>query len=84
MAFDFNSGYGLLAKRVALSFVRAFVGSLIVLIPGILAAPDLTAAKALAVAALIGAVTAGVKAVQEFLALGKAPAPQAGTSALSE
>src|SRR4051794_29283789 len=81
---DFNSGYGLLAKRVALSFVRAFVGSFIVLVPGILAAPDLSAAKALAVAAVIGAVTAGIRAVQEALALGRAPAPDSGSKALAE
>ena len=83
MALDFNSGYGLLAKRVALSFVRAFVGSLIILLPGILAAPDFSAAKALSISALIAAATAGVKAVQEFLALGSSPAPEQGASALS-
>jgi len=54
------------AKKVGLSFVRAFAASLIVLLPGILAAPDLSAAKGLAVAALIAAVTAGIRAIQHF------------------
>lgn len=81
---DFNSGYGLLVKRVALSFVRAFVGAFIILAPGILAAPDLTAAKAAIVAAFIAAVTAGFRAIQAFLAMGDEPVAGSGTSVLSE
>lgn len=54
------------AKKVAFSFGRAFVGSFVVLVPGILAAPNFTAGKAAAVAAVIAALTAGVRAVQVF------------------
>lgn len=54
-------------NKVALSFVRAFVGSLIVLLPGLLVAPAYHFDKAAAVAAVIGAATAGVRAVQHLL-----------------
>jgi hypothetical protein len=84
MALDFNSGYGLLAKQVVLSFVRAFVGSLIVLVPGILAAPDFSTAKALGIAAVIAAFTAGLRAVQALFARGDHPAPATGAPALKE
>ena len=53
-------------KKIGLSFVRAFAASFIVLVPGILAAPSFSAAKALAIAAVIGAVTAGIRAIQHF------------------
>lgn len=63
-------------KKVALSFVRAFVGSLLVLIPGVLASPDFSSGKASAIAALIAAATAGVRALQFFF-----EAPSAGPPA---
>lgn len=53
--------------RVLLSFVKAFVASFAILVPGVLAAPDLTAGRAALVAALIGALDAGLKAVQHAL-----------------
>lgn len=49
------------------AFLRAFVGSVIVLAPGILAAPDLNQSKALGVAALLSSIAAGVRAIQVFV-----------------
>ncbi len=54
------------AKKVAFSFIRAFIGAFLVLVPGILAAPNWTAGKSAVVAAVIGALTAAVRAVQVF------------------
>jgi hypothetical protein len=56
-----------LLERAGASFLRAFGAALIVLFPGVLAAPDLNGAKALAVAALFGSLTAGLRALQEFI-----------------
>lgn len=88
MALDFNSGYGLLLKRVALSFIRAFLGVFLVGVLNIASSVanthDWSAGKAAVVALISAAVVAGIKAVQELLALGSSPSPQTGTSALSE
>jgi hypothetical protein len=62
------------------SFARAFIGTLVTLLPGVLNAPDLGTAKSLAVAALVGAVTAGVRVVQGLFTKGEQPAPNAGLS----
>lgn len=56
----FKTGVG----RVLLSFVKAFAAAFIILVPGILAAPDFAAGKAAAVAALIGALDAAFKGFQ--------------------
>ena len=56
-----------LLSEMGRSFLRAFVGSLIVLLPGMLAAPNLTGAVALGIAALIASLAAGLKAVQVFV-----------------
>jgi hypothetical protein len=61
------------------SALRAFVGAIIVLLPGILNAPDLSTAKGLATAALIAGVTAVVRALQGFFTAGDVPAPNTGT-----
>lgn len=53
-------------KKVVLSFLRAFVASLIITVPGILSSPDFSAGKALGISALIGGVTAGIRAIQHF------------------
>lgn len=53
-----------LLLKLALSFVRAFVAALVVGLAGLAAVPDLNAAKALVVAAVVGAFTAGLRAVQ--------------------
>ncbi len=49
------------------SFLRAFGASLIVFLPGLLKAPDVNAAKALAIAAGIASLTAGLRAIQDFV-----------------
>jgi hypothetical protein len=54
--------------KLVLSFVRAFVAAFIVLVPGILAAPDFNAGKAAAIAALVGALAAAARAVQAGIA----------------
>jgi hypothetical protein len=53
-----------LLLKLALSFVRAFVAALVVGLAGLAAVPDLSAAKALIVAAIVAAFTAGLRAVQ--------------------
>lgn len=49
------------------AFLRAFAASLLVLGVGVLAAPDLNRAKLLGVAALLGAVAAGIRALQGYV-----------------
>lgn len=56
-----------LLSHVGRSFVRAFVGSLVVLLPGILTAPELTGAAGLGVAAVIASIAAGLRAVQALV-----------------
>jgi hypothetical protein len=58
-------------KKLAWSFGRAFLGSFIVGIAGIAVVPDLSAAKALLLAAATGALTAGFRAVQHAVIDGK-------------
>lgn len=53
-----------LALKLLLSFARAFVAALVVGLAGVAAVPDLSAAKALVVAAVVAAITAGLRAVQ--------------------
>lgn len=52
------------AKKVGLSAARAFLGAFVALAPGIWMAPDLSAAKAAAVAAVVAGLTAAFRAVQ--------------------
>lgn len=52
-------------KKLAWSFGRAFVGAFIVGIGGIAVVPDLSAAKALLLAAVTAAFTAGIRAVEQ-------------------
>lgn len=54
-------------KKVALSFIRAFLGSVIVFLVGLATAPEWSFSKTAAVAALVAAVTAGLRAVQHVL-----------------
>lgn len=56
-----------LMNEASRSFVRAFVASVVVLLPGLLAAPDFATAKGLAIAAIIASVVAGLKALQVFV-----------------
>jgi len=56
-----------LLEKAGASFLRAFGAAIIVLAPGIWLAPDLNAAKALAISALFAGLTAGFKALQVFV-----------------
>jgi len=49
------------------SFLRAFGGALIVLAPGILAAPTIRGAELLAVAGLGASIAAGIRAIQAYV-----------------
>lgn len=60
------------------SFARAFLGTLAILLPGVLESPDLATAKGLATAAIVGAVTAGVRALQGFFTASEEPGDNAG------
>ena len=60
------------------SFVRAFLGTFLTLVLGVLAAPDFTTAKSLGIAALTGAFAAGLRALQAFFTKGENPAPNVG------
>ena len=54
-----------LLKKLAWSFGRAFVATFIVGIAGIAAVPNLSAAKALVLAAAAAAITAGIRAAEQ-------------------
>ncbi|HSE45681.1 MAG TPA: hypothetical protein VLA89_10185, partial [Gemmatimonadales bacterium] len=56
------------------AFLQAAVAAFLVTAPGIFNAPDLKTAGALAVAALIGALTAGVRAIEGLLTKEERPA----------
>lgn len=60
------------------SALRAFVGSLCVTLPGVFMAHSLNTGTALATAAIIGAVTAGFRALQGVMTSGESPWPQHG------
>lgn len=60
------------------SFTRAFLASFIVTITGWLAAPDFTTWKSVATAAVVGALAAGVRALQGLLTKGESPGPDKG------
>lgn len=60
------------------SFLRAFVAALITLLTGWLAAPNWTTWKAALLAVFIGAVTAGVRALQGLVTAGETPVPGNG------
>jgi orotidine-5'-phosphate decarboxylase len=54
-------------RTTAFSAARAFLGAIVVLLPGIWAAPDFGTAKTLAVAAVIAGGTAAVRVVQHII-----------------
>lgn len=60
------------------SALRAFVGSLCVTLPGVFMVNSLHTGTALATAAIIGAVTAAIRALQGSLTVGESPWPQSG------
>lgn len=55
------------------SFLHGFLAALIVTLIGILGAPDLHTARSLAVAGIIGALNAGVRALQGLGTVGEVP-----------
>lgn len=54
-------------KKLAWSFGRAFVAAFVVGIAGIAEVPNLSAAKALVLAAATGALVAGVRAIEQVV-----------------
>jgi hypothetical protein len=69
------------------AFLHGFLASLLVTLPGAFGAPDIGTVKSLAIAALLGALTAGLHAVQSFATPGERPTigggltpPAAGTA----
>lgn len=56
-----------LLGRAAWTFTQAFLGTLVVLAPGIWMAPNLTEAKAASIAAVVGAVGAGLSALKTLV-----------------
>jgi hypothetical protein len=54
-------------KRVLWTAVQAFLAAVLVLAPGVLAAPNLEAAKTLAIAALVAGVAAAISALKNLL-----------------
>jgi hypothetical protein len=68
-----------LLSEAGRSFLRAFAASIIVLAPGILAAPNLNRGLALGIAAVMASIAAGLKAIQVFVPrlslVGYLPAP---------
>jgi hypothetical protein len=63
---------------VADSFARAFLGTFITLVIGLLSAPEFHVTRAALIAVLVGAVTAGIRAIQGFLSNGDVPSPPTG------
>jgi hypothetical protein len=57
------------------AFLQAALGAFLVLLIGVLNAPDLATAKSLATAAVVGALMAGFRALQGVLTPGELPNP---------
>lgn len=57
------------------AFLQAALGAFLVLLIGVLNAPDLATAKSLAVAAIVGALMAGFRALQGVITPGELPNP---------
>lgn len=62
------------------AFVRGGLGAFLVSILGVLNAPDLATGRSLLVAALVGALVAGARALEGLLTQGEQPAPNTGVS----
>lgn len=74
-ALSFKSLLGEVPGAYADAFARAFLGVATTAAAGWLAAPDLGTWKAAGTALVIGAVTAGLRAMQGLLTAGEHPAP---------
>lgn len=57
------------------AFLQAALGAFLVLLVGVLNAPDLATAKSLLTAAIVGALMAGFRALQGLLTPGETPNP---------
>lgn len=55
-----------LLSAMGRAFLRDFVAALIILVPGVLAAPDFNEAYALAVAAILASLSAGIRGIQAY------------------
>jgi hypothetical protein len=62
------------------AFVRAFLATLVVSVQGLLAMPELPTDRSVWFAAITGALTAGLRALQGLLTPGEQPAPDTGIS----
>jgi hypothetical protein len=60
------------------AFVRAFIGAFLVFVIGMLSAPELVWDKAAVIAALVGALSAGFRALEGLLTSGESPRPDRG------
>ena len=60
------------------AFVRAFIGAFLVFVIGMLSAPELVWDKAAVIAALVGALSAGFRALEGLLTSGESPNPDRG------
>lgn len=60
------------------SFARAFLAALVAGVIGLLEMPDLPTGRSIWLAVIIGALTAGVRAIQGLLTPDDSPAPQFG------
>lgn len=56
-----------LLSAIARTFLRTFVGALIIFAPGILSAPDVGAARGLGTAALLASIAAGIRSIQSYV-----------------
>jgi hypothetical protein len=65
------------------AFTQAFVASFIVTITGWLSAPDISTWRSVVTAALIGALTAGVRAIEGLTTKGESPITKAGVAPAS-
>ena len=54
-------------RRIVWTFAQGFIGALVVLGAGVAQAPDFQTAKAVGIAALVGAFAAGLSAVKNLL-----------------
>jgi hypothetical protein len=72
--------FGTVWGAYADSFLRAFLASFLTLLTGWLAAPDWSTWKSAILAVLVGAVTAGVRALQGLVTPGETPAAGSGVS----
>lgn len=65
-------------EKIALSFARAFLAVFIAGVTGLLMVPDWNAAKSAAIALIVAAVTAGLRAVQHVVFDGPVPPVSSG------